>query len=159
MILAAVMCCGLLVGCGGKPKEVSQEVYDLGVETCDVLDDYIQGKMSQDTAADKLDELGDRADELEESIENSRETTVYEFSILLKIGLGFGKVSDVIIGEGETYAAEDLLKELKEDLNLKQIKKNRINSKTTCLDRWFLFLEAKKWQIKKVKEIKEAFTK
>lgn len=119
MLLVAVMCCGLLVGCAGKPKEVSQEVYDLGVETCDVLDDFIQGKMSQDTAEDKLDELGDRADEVKENIEKTRETTVYEFSILLDISNAKSAVSHIFVDEGETYKAEDALKDLKENLNLK----------------------------------------
>lgn len=119
ILLVAVMCCGMFVGCAGKPKNVSQEVYDVGVETCDVLDDFIQGKMSQSTAEDKLDELGDKADEVEENIKKTRETTVYELSILVEISNAKSAVSHIFVDEGETYKAEDALKDLKENLNLK----------------------------------------
>lgn len=119
ILLVVTMCCGLMLGCAGKPKEVSQEVYDLGVETCDVLDDFIQGKMSQDTASDKLDELAEKAEKIEENIKKSRETTVYEDGILIDIKFAFMDVDDIYVEEGETYKAEDKLETLKESLNLK----------------------------------------
>lgn len=115
MLFIVGMCSGLLVGCGGKPKDVSQEVYDLGVETCDVLDDYIQGKMSQDTAADKIDVLGDKAKEIDESCE----TNAAESLILTYVRTSYSSVSSSYVDKGETYRAEDKLKELKEELNLK----------------------------------------
>ena len=31
VLLAAVLCVGMLTGCGGKPEDVSQDVYDLGM--------------------------------------------------------------------------------------------------------------------------------
>lgn len=117
MLLTAVICCGLLVGCAGKPKEVSQEVYDLGMEASGVLEYYIQEKMSQGTAANKLDELGDRADELEENIKKERETTIQEFNIFLDISSAYSAVE--FAENGETYKAEECLKDLKDDLNLK----------------------------------------
>lgn len=115
LLLATVMCCGTLVGCGGKPKELSQEVYDMGVETCNLLENYIQGKMSQSTCKEKIDEVNERASEYEES----NETNTSESLVLTYIFTSGMSVSDLYVEEGETYKAEESLKELKEKLNLK----------------------------------------
>ena len=115
VLLVACLSCSLIVGCGGKPSDVSQEVYDLGVETCDVLDDYIQGKMKQDTCTDKLDEIADRAEELDQNEDNTSKDNL----ILTTIRLASFSVNPLFISEGETYKAEDTMQELKEQLNIK----------------------------------------
>lgn len=114
-ILVMCMCFGLLAGCGGKPEDVSQDVYDLGVETCDVLDDYIQGKMKQNTCEEKLEEIADRARVLEE--DDSK--TFSDGIIRTYICLSPSDVSYLYFAEGETYEAENTLEKLKEELNLK----------------------------------------
>lgn len=115
VLLAAVLCVGMLTGCGGKPEDVSQDVYDLGIETCDVLDDYIQGKMKQNTCEEKLEEIADRARVLRE--DDSK--TFNDGIILTYICLSPSDVSYLYFAEGETYEAENALEKLKEELNLK----------------------------------------
>lgn len=115
VLLAAVLCAGMLTGCGGKPEDVSQDVYDLGIETCDVLDDYIQGKMKQNTCEEKLEEIADRARVLRE--DDSK--TFNDGIILTYICLSPSNVSHLYFAEGETYEAENALEKLKEELNLK----------------------------------------
>lgn len=113
-ILAMCLSVGMLAGCGGgKPSDMSQEVYDLGVETCDALDDYIQGKMEQDTCESVLEEIADRAEALEE------DASTTDSNALTYIRLAPMSVSSVFVSEGETYKAEDTLNDLKEQLNLK----------------------------------------
>jgi hypothetical protein len=114
MLLVVSLCCGMIVGCGGKPSDVSQEVYDLGVETCDVLDDYIQGKMKRETCEDMLDDIANRAEELDKNEDN----TSTDDLILTEIRLSPFSVSSLSINEGETYKAEAAMEELKEQLNL-----------------------------------------
>ena len=122
VLLAVCLCCGMLAGCGkkGKPDEVSQEVYDLGVETCDVLDDYIQGKMKQESCSEKLEALDDEAQALEEKLkeELGDEYSFQDESIVSYIGFAAFSVNPLYYEEGETYDAEDRLEDLKEKLNL-----------------------------------------
>lgn len=119
----AVACCGALIGCGGKPMGLSQEVYDLGVETCDVLEDYVDGRMNQDTCLKKLTVLEAQArvmdDEFEEEYGDEYPTQIHtdNADVLFQISFISSAVSSV--DDGETYEAEDELEELKDKLNLK----------------------------------------
>ena len=116
MVLVATTSCVFLVGCGGKPSDVSWDVYNLGVEACDALDDYIQGKMTQDTCYEKLEDISDRAEEIKEEID---EENISDSLVLMEISNAYRSVSSAHVEEGETYKAEDTLGELKEELNLK----------------------------------------
>lgn len=118
----AVACGGLLIGCGGKPAGLSQEVYDLGVETCDVLEDYVEGRMNQDTCERKLKELESQAEEMDEAFEeeygDEYPTQIHtdNADVLFQISYISSAVS--YVGDGETYEAQDELEELKDKLNL-----------------------------------------
>lgn len=118
----AVACGGLLIGCGGKPAGLSQEVYDLGVETCDVLEDYVEGRMNQDTCERKLKEFESQAEEMDEAFEeeygDEYPTQIHtdNADVLFQISYISSAVS--YVGNGETYEAQDELEELKDKLNL-----------------------------------------
>lgn len=124
VFLTAFLCCGMLAGCGkkGKPDEVSQEVYDLGVRTCNELEDYVDGKMSQETCYYRLVAPAEEAAEIDQKNEEelgdkySWEERQEDKDILENIIDACDAVESA--NEGETYEAEDILKELKEQLNL-----------------------------------------
>lgn len=122
MMLVVCLSAGALVGCGGKPADIDQEVYDLGVEVCDVLEDYVQGKMEWETCNEKMEELESQAQELEEKYEEEYgdkypiEEHFDDHMVLEDITIA--KFSISLVEEGETYEAEDALNDLKEELNL-----------------------------------------
>ena len=55
MILAA-----FLVGCGGKPKRMDQNTYDLGCKALEIMDSYNKMEIDKDSAYDQLGEIYDR---------------------------------------------------------------------------------------------------
>lgn len=119
----AVACCSALIGCGGKPMGLSQEVYDLGVETCDVLEDYVEGRMNQDTCERMLNDLEAQAEEMDEAFEeeygDEYPTQIHtdNADVLFQISHISSAVS--YVSDGETYEAQNELEELKDKLNLK----------------------------------------
>ncbi|RGT72227.1 hypothetical protein DWX08_10395 [Ruminococcus sp. AF18-22] len=122
MLLVVSLCCGMIVGCGGKPSDVSQEVYDLGVRTCNELEDYVSGTMSQETCYYRLVTPAEEAEEINRKNEEelgdkySWEERQEDKDILENIIDACDAVKSA--NEGETYEAEDILNELKEQLNL-----------------------------------------
>lgn len=118
----AVVCGGLLIGCGGKPMGLSQEVYDLGVETCDVLEDYVEGRMNQNTCLKKLTVLEAQAkvmdDEFEEEYGDEYPTQIHTDNADVLFQISFISSAVSLVDDGETYEAQDELEELKDKLNL-----------------------------------------
>lgn len=118
----SVVCGGLLIGCGGKPMGLSQEVYDLGVETCDVLEDYVEGRMNQNTCLKKLTVLEAQAkvmdDEFEEEYGDEYPTQIHTDNAEVLFQISFISSAVTSVGDGETYEAQDELEELKDKLNL-----------------------------------------
>ena len=118
----AVVCGGLLIGCGGKPMGLSQEVYDLGVETCDVLEDYVEGRMNQNTCLKKLTVLEAQAkvmdDEFEEEYGDEYPTQIHTDNAEVLFQISFISSAVTSVGDGETYEAQDEMEELKDKLNL-----------------------------------------
>ena len=67
LMIAATFLCLTLTGCGGgKPKDVSQEMYDVGIAALQVADEYIEYKIDGDKADSKLSILSDDADRIYE---------------------------------------------------------------------------------------------
>lgn len=122
MLIVVSLCCGVIVGCGGKPSDVSQEVYDLGVMTYEALEDYVDGKMSQETCYYSLVTPAEEAEKIDRKNEEELgdkylwEERQEEKDILENIVDACDAVQNA--NEGETYEAEDILEELKEQLNL-----------------------------------------
>ena len=65
IIIAATLICLSLVACG-KPSDVSQEMYDIGIAALQVADDYMAYKIDGTTANDKIATLYDDANTIYE---------------------------------------------------------------------------------------------
>lgn len=48
-----------VTGCSQIPEGFTQEGYDTGVKVLEVIDQYLDGEISEDTAQEKLDRLSD----------------------------------------------------------------------------------------------------
>lgn len=79
VVMMSVFCCLNVVGCEKKPPEgMSEEMYEVGCETVEVLDNYIDGTMTYSTMALRIKSLSEEADEICE--ENEEE--YYKDSII-----------------------------------------------------------------------------
>lgn len=56
-IALALICCLLLTGCGGKPTEISNEMYDTAVYVIKVVDLYMDGEAELEETYNKVDSL------------------------------------------------------------------------------------------------------
>lgn len=80
LIIAATVLCFTLVGCGGgKPNDVSQEMYDVGIAALQVADDYMAYKISGEEAKSKIEAISDDAD----TIYDRNKETKYETDYVL----------------------------------------------------------------------------
>lgn len=69
--MISVLCCLNVIGCEKKPpKGMSDEMYEVGCETVEVLDSYIDGTMTYSTMALKIQSLSEEADEICEDTED-----------------------------------------------------------------------------------------
>lgn len=50
-----------LCSCGGKPEDMSDAMYQIGLNALAVADQYIAGEITGDSAADRLDEFYEQA--------------------------------------------------------------------------------------------------
>lgn len=67
LLIAATMICLTLAGCGGgKPNNVSQEMYDVGITALQIADEYIGYKIDGDKADSKLSALSKDAETIYE---------------------------------------------------------------------------------------------
>lgn len=79
----ALIVCLLLGACGnGKPSNISQEVYDIGLDAVETIEMYQDGKMAQDEAVNRLKSFTDAIDAAmdENNIYESNVKTYVEFA-------------------------------------------------------------------------------
>ena len=84
-ILSMLLCIVMISGCGsrGKPSNLSEESYELGVYAVEAIDDYLDGKEPLDSTRDMLDELHVMAEAVPESSDFL--TSVNDSSVSTKI--------------------------------------------------------------------------
>lgn len=95
ILLFAVACC-LLIGCGGKPSGISDEMYDTAVYVVDAVDLYLDGESTSEETYEKIDSLN--IPESKESDDLSVETEILSVKIALfgsKESVGTSGISDV----------------------------------------------------------------
>ena len=114
MVVLAI--CVTLSGCSksDKPKDMDEETYEIGKRAVEIVQDFLDAKITAQEAMDKLDVMYDRLDSLEfdgktQSIAKSKNLSMSGKIIGLKVSL---------IGGSVKYISE-ALKELKEELGLK----------------------------------------
>lgn len=56
VVVASTMLCAILCSCG-KPRDVSDEMYDIGIAALKVADEYMAYEIDGDTAYGKMDSL------------------------------------------------------------------------------------------------------
>lgn len=65
-------CMMLLSGCGGKPDDVSQEMYDTAVYAIDVTDMYLDGDETIEETKEKIDGLNAEYNPDDDEYKNDR---------------------------------------------------------------------------------------
>ena len=101
-ILLISICALLLVGCGGgKPSDVSQEMYDVAVYTVKATDLYLDGEVSAEDTYDKIDSLSiPEADLISEDFVIDSSILSLKTS-LLGVDIGSHNLSDVKAARNE----------------------------------------------------------
>lgn len=61
ILLTFVIITTLFVGCNSKPDNVSQQMYDYGIEALNVVDEYLNGDMTISTAESELSVIKEKA--------------------------------------------------------------------------------------------------
>ena len=115
-IKACILCICLmmaLAGCSSLPEDTSQEMYDIGVEAMEILDDYIDGKMAMSTCESKLADLEEEGERL---MEQNGDQYPNDDNILFYISDARFNSSDLFSVDGETYAHEEDRDKLKKFL-------------------------------------------
>lgn len=64
-LLLVILILGCFVGCDSIPEGMPEHTYKLGVEALDVTDQYLDLKITKDEAKNRLDELLDRINSLD----------------------------------------------------------------------------------------------
>lgn len=115
VLVAIVMCCGLLAGCGsdGKPEEMNEDIYSYGVKAVEVIDSFLESDLTIDEAVDKTDALSASAD----SIETDESSDKLVQTNLSTLSLQFFTIS-VRNHRGSDVSSDDMsdLREMRETL-------------------------------------------
>lgn len=61
ILLTFVIIATLFAGCSSKPDNVSQQMYDYGIEALNVVDEYLNGDMTISTAESELSVIKEKA--------------------------------------------------------------------------------------------------
>lgn len=93
-------CMMLLSGCGGKPSDVSQEIYDTAVYAIDVTDMYLDGEATIEETKEKIDGLNIEynPDDNEYEKDSDIESSLVSLEIYVHIvesGYGDATISDI----------------------------------------------------------------
>ena len=100
--MALCLVVSLLVGCG-KPSNVSEDVYNLGLKAVEVTEQFLSADLTADEAQKKLEEIEDRILDDDEYSDN--------VSVRLRISL-----TATHIGYAKNDATDDEIKQVKDDL-------------------------------------------
>lgn len=76
-LLCALLCVGALVGCSGKPRNMSEEVYELGCKALDTVDAFLDADISASSAESTLDLINTQLEGFE------HEDELYEINAML----------------------------------------------------------------------------
>lgn len=89
-VLAALMLCGVLTGCSGKPSGMTDNVYDYGCKALDVVDQYLDTELTAEEAQSKLEQIGAMIDpQSDDTVMKNTEEMIKsetEFLVFLMIG-------------------------------------------------------------------------
>ena len=120
-ILMTIVICITLSACSksGKPKDMDKETYEIGKRAVEIVQDFLDAKITAQEAYDKLDVMRDRLDGLEFDGKDQRMADAKNSLIRSKISrLSISLLNQKTTGGSLKYVSEDL-KELKEELGLK----------------------------------------
>lgn len=101
-------------GCASnqKPDNTSQEMYDLGVECLENMQDYVDGTQSFETFDKHIDDAYYEAKQIieNENIEDySNDSEIQDVLLLIR-------TENLVCNEGDTYKHEELIETLEEVL-------------------------------------------
>lgn len=100
VLSALALCVCLLAGCGGKPKSMDQETYDLGKEAISVVESYQKGSLGKSAAYDKLDGIYDDL--------NSHRASAEGNSKHLSVSIYVSSLKDDLDPKLEGYGEDDM---------------------------------------------------
>lgn len=101
-----------------KPRNVSQQVYDAGVEMVNIADQVLKGKLTQSEASEKADRAYEKAESVEAESTDGKvaDLSIRNGMIAVKIGIAGYYVSFIV--EDAEQELRDARDELARDLNL-----------------------------------------
>jgi len=84
-ILSVMLIVVGLIGCsGGKPKNVSDDIYDLGINALDTTKSFLDGNTTQKEAYTKIETIASRFPKKDKTMEESKiENAVLAIQIIL----------------------------------------------------------------------------
>jgi len=74
-IIPALLTLSMLTACGGRPKNISEEMYNYAESVIRAADAYMDNQLSYEEAYQKIDSLSDSAEELSDEHENDPNNT------------------------------------------------------------------------------------
>ena len=124
LILALVCMIFLLSLCachnyGVKPEDISNAHYEFGKKALDIVDQYMDGRISAETARDRLDHLYNYGDYGLPETELEDPTHSKNFSVEVTVWLLNIEMSSIAFGTGSESDLLDKRNDLAEDLNEK----------------------------------------
>lgn len=99
--------CGMLLmsGCSGKPKDMSDEVYEIGTQALEIIEKYNDIEITTDEAQLRIDKLYDQIEEIEEENPDDKyASTISSDILLIKLGIS----SDSELSQYEQFLKNDL---------------------------------------------------
>ena len=94
-----VIMCASLIGCAQKkqkPDGMSEEMYDLGTKTVELMDKYLDDKIDYDKALEEITELSDQSEAVDTNKAKDLETKVYIDALKYCIDLLDPKADDTV---------------------------------------------------------------
>ena len=98
-----------------KAANVSDDMYETGLEVVEVVNDYLDGYLSTEVASEELDDLAFHAEVIEENSEKSGDSFVYNRIVSLQFDFSSIELSETI-GFYSSVDEEDDLEDMEEDL-------------------------------------------
>ena len=98
-----------------KAANVSDDMYETGLEVVEVVNDYLDGYLSTEVASEELDDLAFHAEVIEENSEKSGDSFVYNRIVSLQFDFSSIELSETI-GFYSSVDEKDDLEDMEEDL-------------------------------------------
>lgn len=71
ILLTIIIISTLFVGCSSKPDDISQEMYEYGIEALNVADDYLNGEITISAAESELNTIKEKSSAISKDIDYS----------------------------------------------------------------------------------------